>query len=180
MPRTADPFIIERNQRVVDEFERDNSQTYDEIARIVGISSQLVYNALREAGKISVEGRRKRVRLPEEIKTISAFHRQLGSDLERRVQDTILSKKEPELTKTSAARVLQLGSPQRLTLIYRGQEELTLGELSRCAAFLGYGSVWEMGSKLEEKLRSNIYGKKPASTGYCASSSATAALVTGK
>ena len=152
MPRVADPFIVERNQKVVEAFQADPTQTYEELAAVCGVTSPgLVYSALRGAGLVGASNRRKLARRPDTAPVIAPELRQIGVEIERAVK---------EMSKTGASRLLQIGSAQKLTMVFRGQVDLTYTELTRCASFLSYESVEEMISKVKEVIRSNIYGKK--------------------
>jgi hypothetical protein len=128
MPRSNDPRIAERNQKLIDDYNLDRFQDYAVLGARYGVKAQLCYRILSDAGLTRSNKRKPRLKQSDR-KPISNLHALLGSKVKHALFSATLDERgNADFQIGGYARTLKM-SPQKLSSIFLGVEDMSLSDL---------------------------------------------------
>ncbi len=153
MPRPINPNVTRRNCALLDAYQLNPRQTYEDIGRKFGVSTTTVYLVLRAGGAISQTNRKERVPLAAQ-RPLSNLHALLGLELSRFLRE---NRSDESVTEEGLSMKM---SAVRLGAAKRGLADFTLSELLMISDVLGT-SLPELITMVFEKVGSMARSAHP-------------------
>ena len=162
MTKSVNPAIAERNQKLVADFRANRFQEYRALGAKYGMSTQLTFKVLSDAGETRSDRKKPRLKRHEK-RSLSGLHTAMGSVIHQLLMAATLDEHDTVDFKIGGyAHDLNM-SPQRLGALLVGIEDITLSEMAKAAKRVNI-SVLELISKAT-KQEANVWTNKPESSG---------------